>query len=199
VRVRRLVVFLPLLLLASAIMARADRIPLSGIPDPDIDISDPPCSVECPPGVGLTFTFSADADGGGIISLQNVSGQTWTSLLITTGSTPFFVDPSSILCLTNAFVSCVPLNLGGGTIGIFLSGTNNSGTNNFFHGIPNLDAFTINLNDFVGDPTAGSWGANRSFAAIANMPEPATLTLVGVGLAALVVTRKLVGRPGSRT
>jgi len=194
VKVRRLVVFLPFLLFASAIMARADRIPLSGIPDPDMDISDPPCSVECPPGVGLKFTFSADADGGGIISLQNVSGQAWTSLLITTGSSPFFVDPGSILCRTNAFVSCVPLNLGGGTTGIFFSGTDS-----FFHGIPNLDAFTINLNDFVGDSTTGSWGANRPFAGLASTPEPATLALVGVGLATLVVTRKSVGRPGSRT
>src|SRR5262245_51360605 len=127
-------------------MARADWIPPNGIPDPDIDISDPPCSVECPPGVGLMFTISAVADGGLLITIQNVSGQAWTSLLVTTGSTPFFVDPSSILCTTNAFVSCVPLSLGGGTTGILFSGTNS-----FFQGIPNLDAFAINLNDFVGD------------------------------------------------
>jgi hypothetical protein len=195
VRIRQLLVFLPVLLFVSTIAARADRIPVSGIPDPDIDISDPPCS-ECPPGVGLTFTFSADVAGGGIVSLQNVSGVTWENLLITTGNTPFFVDPGSILCRTNAFVSCIPQNLGGGMTGIFFSGVNT-----VFHGIPNLDAFTINLNDFVIEPgiASGSWGANRSFVAVANIPEPATLTLVGVGLAALVAARNLVGRPGSRT
>src|SRR5262245_14537415 len=137
VRINWFVVFLSVLLFGSASAARADTIPLGSvplgaIPDPDIDISDPPCVEACPPGVGLTFTFSADATGGGIVSFTNISGQTWTSLLITTGSTPFFVDPGSIVCTTNAFVNCVPQNLGGGTTAIYLSGTNE-----FFHGIPN--------------------------------------------------------------
>ena len=182
----RLVVFLAFLLLVSVTMARADGIS-STIPDPEIEISDPLCFEDCPPGVGLTFTFSADAFGGGILSFHNVSGQTWTNLLITTGSNPFFVDPSAIQCRTNAFVSCVPLNLGGGTTGIFFFGTNDS-----FHGIPNFDAFEINLNDTFGGASGGSWGANRSFVAAANVPEPATLTLFAVGLAALVARRKLV-------
>jgi hypothetical protein len=198
VRINWLVVFLSVLLFASASVARADTIPLGSvplgaIPDPDIDISDPPCIEGCPPGVGLTFTFSANASGGGIVSFTNISGQTWTSLLITTGSTPFFVDPGSIVCTTNAFVNCVPQNLGGGTTAIYLSGTNE-----FFHGIPNLDVFTINLND--SDSSSGSWGANRSFAAAANVPvpEPATLILLGAGLGAIVVHRKIIASRASR-
>jgi PEP-CTERM motif len=192
VRINRLVALVSVLLFASANVARADSIPLGDIPDPDIDISDPPCTEGCPPGVGLTFTFSADASGGGVVSFTNVSGETWTTLLITTGSTPFFVDPASIVCTTNAFVSCTPQNLGGGTTGIYLSGTNE-----FFHGIPNLDVFTINLRPF---DSSSSWGANRSFAAAANVPvpEPRTLILLGAGLGALAAYRKLIGSPGSR-
>ena len=194
-RINWLVALVSVLLFASASVARADSIPLGAIPDPDIDISDPPCIEGCPPGVGLTFTFSADASGGGIVSFTNISGETWTTLLITTGSIPFFVDPTSIVCTTNAFVRCIPQNLGGGTTAIYLSGTNE-----FFHGIPNLDVFTINLNDF--DSSSGSWGANRSFAAAANVPapvpEPRTLTLLGAGLGALMAYRKLVGSPCSR-
>jgi hypothetical protein len=194
VRINWLVVLVSVVLFASVTVARADDIPSGGI-DPDIDISDPPCNPfeDCPPGVGLTFTFSANASGGGILTFTNVSGENWTTLLITTGSIPFLVDPALIVCTTNAFVSCTPQSLGGGTTGIYLSGTND-----FFHGIPNFDVFTINLNDF-GSST-GSWGANRSFAAAANvtLPEPLTLTLLGAGLGALVAYRKLIGSPGSR-
>src|SRR6202035_1446572 len=97
--------FLP----ASATLARADGIPT----DPDIDVSDPPCVSDCPASVGRTFTWGADASGGGIVQFTNTSGQDWKSLLITTNSDPFFVDSSAINCTTNAFLNCLVEDLEG--------------------------------------------------------------------------------------
>ena len=176
-------------LLASATLARADGIPT----DPDIDVSDPPCMSDCPPAAGLTFAFGSNEFGGGIVRFTNTSGQDWTSLLITAGGDPFFVDESAITCTTNAFLNCVVEDLEGGTSGIFLSGVLPRNSEEFGdRGIFNGDAFAINLND-IGSST-GSWGVDRDFSASANvpdpLPEPNTLSLLAAGLGALLGGRK---------
>ena len=186
------------ILLVSATVVHADGVPV----DPKMVVNDPLCFEGCGTALESTvFSFSSNANGGGFLTFQNVSGLTWTSLLIETGSDPFNVPANSVTCQTNAFLSCQVSDLAGGITAMFFSGTNGETV----LGIPNDFNFTINLNDDLPgggtnvDPGgSGGWGANRIFNAAANVPspvpEPATLTLMGVGIGALVARKKLRGR-----
>jgi hypothetical protein len=196
-------VLLGILLMGSAALASAD-----GLADPRMIVSDPPCDVECPNPVGLTFSFFSNANGGGFLTFTNASGFDWTSLLIETGSIPFNVPPNLISCQTNAFLSCEVSDLGGGITAMYLSGVNGPDSDGPF-GIPAFDIFTINLNGEADDPVdesqdgSGGWGPGRNFDASANVPppvpEPATITLIAAGLGVFLAKKKLGSRRDSNS
>jgi PEP-CTERM motif len=183
------------LLMASTAVVRADGIPV----DPVMGVRDPICVEGCPIVEGTTFSFFSNAFGGGINQFQNASGVDWTSLLIdvTTnlGTLPS-VPADTITCLTNAFATCQSFDLANGDTAIYLTGMLI-----FPDDIPNGAVATFNLNDLVNgvQPNtvdgAGGWGLVREFDVTANaaspVPEPGTITLLGVGLAAFVAKRKL--------
>jgi PEP-CTERM motif-containing protein len=189
--------FAAVALLLSAGFAKADGMPA----DPRMVVTDPLCIENCGTALeGTTFNFSSNANGGGFLTFVNVSGVDWTTLLIETGSDPFNVPAADVTCETNAFLSCVSTDLAGGITAIYLSGLNNDNAN----GIPDNFQFFIGLNDDINqvpnqDPNgSGGWGANRSFSAAANVPspttpvpEPATLTLMGAGIATFIAKRRL--------
>jgi hypothetical protein len=189
-------VFLAILLMGSASLAHADGVPV----DPQMDVSDPTCGETCTPIEGTTFTFTSNNNGGGFFTFQNASGVDWTSLLVETGSFPFNVPANSVTCTTNAFLSCQVFDLAGGVTAMYFSGVNSIESELGAVGILNTFVFTVNLNDLVdGVPNtspsgSGGWGAARDFSATANatspVPEPGTLTLMGIGLGALLARKK---------
>jgi hypothetical protein len=126
-----------------------------------------------------SFSFGADANGGGISSFTNDSGQTWTQLDI------FFTLPGfeTIICQTNLFATCTQTATSGPNAVFYdltLSGPGTFTTND---AIDAFLSFTINLNN-NGSTTvdSGSWSPGHDFTATANLPEPAPIALGGLGL-----------------
>ena len=202
----RCAAFTLFLLLVSAVVVHADSLPA----DPKMVVNDPICEESCiTPVLETMFTFMSNGNGGGFLTFQNESSVNWTTLLIKTGNIPFPVPADTITCQSNAFETCQVVNVGGGVTAMFLSGTGGGGEELDFNGIPNGVVFTINLNDNVdGVPNfnpngSGGWGANRAFFATANatgvVPEPASLTLLGLGMCALAAKYKLRGRQKSHS
>jgi len=213
---------LPLLLVGFSALAYADGVPV----DPQMDVSDPTCptGATCPSpvGPGQGFTFTTNAAGGGIFMGTNQSGSenTWSSLLFT------FVPPAGgvgpITCTSGAvgaapFFPCSQSTEQNGTVDLFYNSFCIEGT--CPSGITPNDIFTITLNDIVNGivlPT-GSWPAGLTFLAYPNtspgqekqpingfvtltpMPEPGTLTLLGIGLGALAAKRRFRSQRNSKS
>jgi hypothetical protein len=192
-------ILLAILFTVSASLAHADGVPV----DPKMQVSDPSCGDGCTSLTGTSFTFSSNANGGGFLTFENDSDASWTSLLIeATGIAADAVNASSTLFSNPAQVYNI-----GDLLVIYFSGVSGPGCEiECFNGIPNLsdeNVFTINLNDDVNevanlDPSgSGGWGAGLAFDASANVPaptnvpEPATLTLMAVGLGAFLVKKKI--------
>lgn len=129
-----------------------------------------------------SFTFGADASGGGDFSFENETGQDWTKLDV------FVTLPTfeSITCGSIAFVTCTvttttPPGASPASYDLIF-GPNPKG------GIRNGATFSIDLNDNAvinTDPNgAGDWGSGTDFDAKANYfaPEPASLMLIALGL-----------------
>jgi hypothetical protein len=204
-----------IVLIGSAGVARADGLPV----DPKMDVSDPTCTTDsCPnpvgPNQGFQFTVVPNSPGstvgGGVFMATNNSGIQWTSLLFT-----FPTADISISCTSGAggnapFQSpCTQSFEADGTI------TDLFYTNTCFEegpcpsGITPNDIFTISLNDL--GLTTGSWPVGLTFTAYANMtagnetppsggfvtltamPEPATLTLLAIGVGALLAKQRFRG------
>jgi hypothetical protein len=143
--------------------------------NPHIIIKDP--SGNPTPITGNSFTFGADALGGGVFFFQNESGTNWFSM--------------GVEAVLPAFTSITV------TPGPFLSDTivqTPQGDNQVLYdiifgpaknAIPVGTIFSINLNDEGDDPNGvGSWGPGNDFSARSNVaitPEPSTALLLLAG------------------
>lgn len=197
---------LAIIVVGSAAVLRADGLPV----DPQMGVSDPPCSGDGCPGIvgaGQGFQFTV-VNGGGIFMGTNESGGTWNTLDLAL-SAP--VLAAAITCSAPGLYVCTFVTNGdsGDATDIILSdNTDTCFENCILTGIPTDRTFTFNLNDPA--LTTGSWPAGEffktvsingqtpaSFVTLAPVPEPGTITLLGVGLAALMAKRKLRGARSS--
>ena|SRR5437868_1156450 len=154
-------------------------------PDPDMEIDDGLGST----GVGSVFSFFSDANGGGIIDLQNISGFLWTSIDV---SIPFGILPDQNLndyhCHAGdeespqAFKTCsIMLDLQNKLLIRFQGADppddefDPTEVEDCCEGIPDQGHFVIKLGET-------GWGPNQQFQAQANVPEPGTILFVSTAL-----------------
>jgi hypothetical protein len=186
-------VFLAILLMGSATLAHADGVPV----DPQMDISDPPCSGDgCPSIVGANQGFQlTTVNGGGVFEGTNQTGVLWFALDIALlGPT---VAANTITCSAPGLYACtvVQNEIGNATDITFNNDCSGCA------GIPTNETFFVDLNS-----TNGNWPISEMFEGrynntsptffqtltpVAPLPEPGTITMLGVGLAALMAKRKL--------
>ena len=179
------------LLSAATVLASADPI------DPVLTMSDPDAGT---PVFGTSFSFSSNGNGGGFLSFVNQSQLDWKALaiqvvqptgtVITCSGGPFF--PA---CLISSIPQADNLSLF--TLNLLVQTKQG--------GLLNNQAFTINLNDYIGtvqpgDPNgSGGWGPNTSFGAqvtdyVPSVPEPGTWFLLAFGMALLLTIRRFSRR-----
>lgn len=165
-------------LLANALFCLAilSTIPLSRATpvDPQISVGDPSSGTALGSG---TFSFNADANGGGIFNFTNDSGNVWQTL-------DFFVTlpaTDTIACGSTLYRLCdytsTPTGNGQARFDIGFEQPLENG------GIGPGVSFSIDLNT-VPAVDRGGWGADKSIEGVANfdLPEPASFILTAAGL-----------------
>jgi|GEM_PF-937117 len=197
--------FLLLLLMGSAALAYADGVPV----DPLMDVSDPLCTSEsnCPSPIhaGQGFQFTSDAAGGGVFMATNMTGVTWSTLVFTFANSvagPFTCTsggpniPYQQGCTVSSdgkqsltFVSACP-------IGIEFCTQRPGIQDGFF--------FTVALSLWPAGTLIQALPNGQSVSSFVTLtstsvPEPGTITLLGAGLAALVVKRRFRSQLQSRS
>jgi hypothetical protein len=145
--------------------------------DPGIHVDDPQG-----PGtpVGLSFTFTSDALGGGVLNFVNTSGMTFVNLQI---DVPPPQPIAPIICGGNAYTHCFQQSL---TVAEYA-------TLDFFGGpgIPDGAMFQVDLG-------STGWTPDATFQAFANVkfstPEPGVLILFATAASAAWLRWKLLGQ-----
>ncbi|MHB8504023.1 MAG: PEP-CTERM sorting domain-containing protein [Candidatus Acidiferrales bacterium] len=200
--------FLLLLLMGSAALAYADGVPV----DPLMDVSDPLCTPEsnCPSPIhaGQGFQFTSDAAGGGVFTATNMTGATWSTLefLFPNTVTGIFTCTSGGPNIPYQQGCASPIPAGEGMQSLTFVSACPTGIELCTQrpGIQNGFVFTVTL---------GSWPVGTLIRALPNgqsvssfvtltstsVPEPGTITLLGAGLAALVVKRRFRSQLQSRS
>jgi len=178
-----------MLLAVGSVMVFAD-----GINDPKLIISKVQSGGNsCPPqgctGVGSTFTFQTPANGSGTLFFTNESGENWTSLELIEKGEP----AADISCAAYVFASCTVTTLKNGSVEILMS-ESKGGALWSNTGVPNGGSFSLTFK-CVG---SSCWPGNLKFGAGADgsnppsvVPEPATISLMVMGMGALVSRRKM--------
>ena len=149
------------------------------VTDPGVIIRKASTCVNCT-HVGMTFSFTTSGNNGGVFNLQNVSGSNWFNLKLTETGVP----ASAIKCHTNLFAACTVTTKNGVTTIMV------AGTSRHLPGIQNLAYFQINLNCPPGLNPCKPWPTGVHFQAVANVPEPGTIAMVGTGLGILFNRRR---------
>jgi hypothetical protein len=177
-----------------------------------IEISEPECQagdIVLHPEDLTGFVF-APVDGGGQIRYCNQTGEDWTKLTIAIRTS---APASSVICPSAspsdpsndahlAFSTCQVFATGPepNTLYVRLFGTIAPDPlfpgDNGFLGVPIGEEFTIKLDCVEGDEFCTPWPADTFMVAAANgrlphVPEPASLALLGSGLAAAIIRRKV--------
>ena len=167
------IAILVLLVALWAPLAQADPITPN---DPRIIINDPPTCTTITSIFGTTFTFMSNSSGSGFLCFRNESQVAWFNISIDVHQPPNTIFPNDFFCASDIFSTCT-FSLNGGILNIFFTG-----------GILPDDGrfFTIDLSS---DGTG--WGPNAQFTAVANIPEPGTMSLLGIGLGSLLVRRRM--------
>ena len=142
--------------------------------NPHIIIKDPPGNPT--PITSNTFSFGADALGGGVFFFQNESQNNWFSMSVQ-ALLPAF---TSITVTPGPFLSDTIVQTPQGNqvlYDIIFGPTQNA--------VPIGTIFSINLNDTGDDPDgAGSWGPGNDFSGKTNVsisPEPSAVLLLLAG------------------
>jgi hypothetical protein len=166
-----------LLLMAALCVPLAQADPITGN-DPRIIINDPPSCITITSITSTTFTFSADSTGQGFLCFLNESGVGWFNISIDVPLPPSTTFPDDFHCESDTFATCM-FTLNGGILNIF-----------FTDGLLPDDGrfFTI---DLTSPDSVSGWGPNASFTAVANVPEPGTISLFAFGLGALAARKRI--------
>ncbi len=120
------------------------------------------------------FTFMSDPAGGGVLSFVNDTSFDWLSL-------DFFVKlpaNSPITCSSAIYSTCdfTFTTSRGSKLATYDIGFENPINSGLLPG----DTLTIDLNDL--NMASGSWGANNTFTAAINLPEPSSFFFLAAGL-----------------